>query len=225
MGSITVGNLLTKAQTILQDPDGTRWPKAELVGWINSAYVEIIAARPDANSESATLTCKEGARQDLTETFPQAQRLLDITRNMAGDQAPVGQIERDVLDTQLGNWFVTSASDSVEYYMFNPKLPREFLVYPPATKDAQLEVVFSSVPENHDPSGSGVDSETIKLSDTYANVILDYTLYRAFSKDAEYAANAQRAAAYYEAMQSALGVKAKTDNAANPRDVYPAATK
>ncbi|MCK7581011.1 MAG: hypothetical protein MZV65_38935 [Chromatiales bacterium] len=57
----------------------------------------------------------------------------------------------------------------------------------------------------------------IKLDDIYANAILDYVLYRAYSKDAEYAANAQRAALHYQAFTNALGVKTQVDTNNDPR--------
>ena len=223
MGATMVNTILDKAQTILQDPDGTRWSKAELVGWVNSAYTEIVNARPDATAASQTFKCEAGITQVLTAQFPQALRLLEVDRNVASAStgAMVRLIERGVLTSQVRDWPTATPSDTVEFYMFDPKLPREFMVYPPATADAELEVVFSSVPENHDPANIPAD-ETIKVPDSYANVILDYVLYRAYSKDAEYAANAQRAAAHFEAVQFALGTKAKTDTAVTPRDESPA---
>ena len=44
----------------------------------------------------------------------------------------------------------------------------------------------------------------ISVVDTYANALMDYILYRAFSKDAEFAANAARATAHYGAFSSAM---------------------
>jgi hypothetical protein len=42
------------------------------------------------------------------------------------------------------------------------------------------------------------------LPDIYGNVLADYILYRAYTKDSEYAGNAQRAQAHYAAFQAAL---------------------
>lgn len=56
----------------------------------------------------------------------------------------------------------------------------------------------------------------IKLDDIYANAILDYVLYRAYSKDAEYAANASRAALHYQAFTAALGAKTQVDAGNDP---------
>ena len=46
--------------------------------------------------------------------------------------------------------------------------------------------------------------------------ILDWVLYRAYSKDAEYGANEARAAASYQAFNSALGAKTQVDAAVAP---------
>ena len=92
---------------------------------------------------------------------------------------------------------------------------------PPATTTAQLEVVYSSVPTGHTISGNTVPDEVIKVDDSWANCIIDYILYRAYSKDAEYAANSQRAAAHYQAMQASLGVKTQSDQAVTPQEGAP----
>jgi len=222
MSTVKVIDLVNKAQTILQDTTSTRWPQDELVGWLNDAYREVILLRPDANSESGTFSCKAGTRQVLTDEFPSALRLLDVVRNTAtnSSQGAVRIIERQILDDQRRCWHAEDQSESIEHFMFDPKLPREFLVYPPASTDAQLEVVFSSVPVGHDAQTDySTSMETIKVVDSYANALLDYMLYRAYSKDAEYAANAERAMAHYEAMQRAIGVKTQSEQSANPRDL------
>ena len=43
------------------------------------------------------------------------------------------------------------------------------------------------------------------LDDIYINPIIDFMLYRCFSKDAEYAANSNRAAGHYNAFLQQLG--------------------
>lgn len=45
---------------------------------------------------------------------------------------------------------------------------------------------------------------------------MNYILYRAYSKDAEFAANASAAAAYYQAFQGNLAGKAGAEAASNP---------
>jgi len=218
MATTTVNSLVQKAQTILQDTTEIRWPQDELVGWLNDAYKEIVNIRPDANSEAGTHSCTAGTRQNLRDSFASALRVLDVVKNVSSGKV-VDHIDRRVLDDQRRSWHAETESADIEHWMFDPRIPYSFLVYPPASVSASLEVIYSSVPTDHDvDTDYSGNAETIKLVDSYANAILDYMLYRAYSKDADYAANAQRATAHYQAMQAALGAKTQSDTAANPRD-------
>ena len=56
------------------------------------------------------------------------------------------------------------------------------------------------------PTEVAIDA-AILVSEIYRNVLLDYVLYRAYLKDADYTENAQRAVAHYTAFNQALGVR------------------
>ena len=94
-------------------------------------------------------------------------------------------------------------------------------MYPPATNTAQLEMVYADAPGSHalaesalDPAGG--NTEVIKLDDIYLSPITDWILYRAYSKDAEYGANEQRAAASFQTFNAAIGTKTQVDAAVTP---------
>jgi hypothetical protein len=59
-------------------------------------------------------------------------------------------------------------------------------------------------------------SGNISLPDIYGNALGDYVLYRAYTKDSEYAGNAQRAVAHYTAFANALGIEIKGTLAVAP---------
>lgn len=208
--AITVTSILTKVQLILQDTTNVRWTEAELLGWLNDSYKEIINARPDAHSESYTFACTQNSTRQVLPSG--AIRLLDVTYNLSSGRA-IRLLPRIVLDDTRRAWHTETGAD-IEHWMFDPKLPREFFVYPaPSAPGHQIEIVYSSVPADHtDAAGD------YRLIDSYHNATVDYMLYRAYSKDAEYAANAQRAAAHYQAMQTGLGVKTQSDAATAPTD-------
>jgi len=222
MATVKVVDLVARAQTILQDTTATRWPVLELQNWLNDAYREIVNIRPDVNTQTGTYTCTVGTRQVLTSGFANATRLVEVTRNVASssDKRAIRLIDRRVLDDQRRGWHAETGTVNIEHYMFDPRLPKEFLVYPPATTSAQLEVVYASVPAAHALSEAQLTNPAtvtpINIDDNYANVMLDYMLYRAYTKDAEYAANAQRATGHYQAMQASLGVKTQGDMAVQP---------
>lgn len=225
MASVKVVDVVSGVQTILQDVTAVRWTLAELQRWLNDAYREIILLRPDANTETGTLTCAAGARQTISTAFPSAMRLMEVVRNMAAtsDKRAIRLVDRTVLDEQRRLWYGETQTVNIQHYMFDPRLPKAFMVYPPATNLAQVEVVFASVPVAHTlteaqltAGGGSASTEVIKLDDCYANAITDYMLYRSYSKDAAYAGNAQRAAAHYAAMTAALGIKTQVDTTTGP---------
>jgi DUF971 family protein len=55
----------------------------------------------------------------------------------------------------------------------------------------------------------------IDIQDIYTSPILDYVLYRAYSKDASFAGSAQRAAAHYSQFANALGAKLQNEATRN----------
>lgn len=222
MATATVGDIITRADVILQD-NNVRWPLSELQYWLNDAYRAIIMQRPDANMRSGSFTCATGTRQLLTNAFggfPEALRLRSVVRNLVGTGRAVRLIQQAVLDDQRPGWHAETASINIQHYVYDPLNPTEFLVYPPAALGATLEVVYSSVPTQHAIAEAGLkaSTEVIKLPDIYVNPILDYILYRAYAKDSEYAANAQRAQGHFQAYAAALGAGVQADTATSPVD-------
>jgi hypothetical protein len=222
MATVKVVDLISRAGTILQDTTNVRWPAPELQGWLNDSYREITILRPDSNTQTGEFTCVTGARQVVTTIFASALRVIEVVRNTAAGSAKgaVRLVNRQMLDDQRRNWYAETGTVDIQHYMFDPRLPKEFLVYPPATTSAKLEVVYSSVPLAHTLTEAQLTNpattEVIRIDDSYANAMLDYILYRAYSKDAEYAANAQRAMAHFQAFQSALGAAAQVNAASQP---------
>lgn len=223
MATTKVIEIIDRVETILQDSN-LRWPRLELQSWINEAYLNIVLARPDSNAQTGTLTCEAGTRQTLVNAFPGALRLLDVVRNLAAasNKRSVRLVSRQVLDDQRPEWHTETGSVDIQHWTFDPRQPKEFFVYPPATTSAQIEVVYSAPVGAHalgeaDLDPDGADTTTILLDDLYAPAIVDWVCYRAYSKDAEYGENTQRAQAHLAAFTSAIGARTEVDNAANPQ--------
>ena len=161
---------------------------------------------------NATLTCVAGTRQ----TLPSAgSKLIEIVRNVAATSAKkaVRMINREILDAQTPGWHNLTGVVDITHFMYDPRDPKTFYVYPPATTSAQLDIVYAAYPtditEPADGSLYSAVSGNISLPDIYGNVLGDYILYRAYTKDSEYAGNAQRAQAHYAAFGNALGIEVK----------------
>lgn len=217
MSTIKVIDVIKRVEDVLQD-SGVRWPRVELQNWLNESYLQIVMLRPDANAKTGTFTCAAGTRQVLTSQFSTALRLLDVVRNVAATSTKrvVRSVVRSVLDDQKPTWHAETATVDIQHYTFDARQPKEFFVYPPATTAAQVEVVYVDSPVPHTLTASALDpagtnTEVIRLDDIYLSGIMDWMLYRAFSKDAEYAANAARAGAHYQAFMAGIGNKTQSD--------------
>ncbi len=222
MSTVKVVDLIKRAHTILLDASAVRWTALELQDWLNDGYKEIVALHPDSNAQTATFTCAAGYRQDISATYPEAYRVLEIISNKAAlsNKRPVQLVSRKSMDTVRPGWYNDSQSISIEKYMYDKRVPKEFLVYPPATSTAQLEIIYATVPAPHTLTEvqlmNPATSEVIRLDVIYANPLLDYMLYRAFSKDSDQANNAARATAHYQAMVTSLNFKVQSDEAVSP---------
>ncbi len=225
MSTVKVTDIIRRVEDVLQDTN-IRWPRTELQNWMNESYLAITLARPDANAKTGSFTCVAGTRQVLTAEFPSGLRLLDVTRNLASDSGykVIRLVARSVLDDQRPAWHAETGTTAIQHYTFDPRQPKEFFVYPPATTSAEVEVVYTDSPGAHaqtesqlDPTGN--DATTILLDDIYMSPMIDWILYRAYSKDAEYGANEQRAQAAYNAFNSALNMKNQVDAAVSPSNM------
>lgn len=222
MSTVKATDIIRRVEHVLQDTN-IRWPRLELQNWLNEAYLAITLLRPDANARAGTFTCAAGTRQVLTTAFPSSLRLLDVTRNLAATSTKrvIRQVLRSVLDDQRPSWHAETGSVNIQHFTYDPRQPKEFFVYPPATTAAEIEVVYADAPGSHSLTESDLDPDTgsaevIKLDDIYMSPIIDWVLYRAYSKDAEYGANEARAQAAYGAFNAAIGAKSQTDSAVSP---------
>lgn len=203
----TVGQVLSRARRVLQEKGaGIRWTTLELLDWLNEGYLAVLALRPEVGAVTTEFPCASGTRQSLPAG---AVRLLDVVRNTApgsGGMTVMG-IARASLDAARRGWHGEPASITVEHYIYEPAAdPLRFYVYPPATDAVRLEIIYSVPPQPHGAAqASDGSTELLNYPDVYAPALVDYVLFRAFSKDAEHQANMARANMHHGAFVVALG--------------------
>ena len=217
--AVTVQSVIDRAQTVLQDTTGVRWPVvSELVLWINDAQREIALLKPDASATNTTITLVTGTKQDIPSG---GNRLLKAVRNMSAASNGTGKrsvrlVDREVLDGQTPDWHDPTVSGDaahtniVKHYIYDEANPRNFYVYPGVSGNAYLEIIYSSNPAAVTQSGS------LSIPDIYANAIMNYVLYMAYMKDAEYAGNAQRASSHFQLFTTSVTGKGQIDAMTNP---------
>lgn len=202
----TAQTVINSAQQILVD-DNVRWLETELLDWINAGVRAIADARPDATIVVANLTLVAGTKQTLP---ADAVSLVDVVRNVSG--RAVRPASMSLMDAQRPDWH-TETAGATRNYFYDRRTPRTFFVYPPAAASAQVEIKYHA-----NPALLTVATQNIPIGDEYVNALLDYVLYRAFSKDAEYTATNARAVAHKTAFDNALGTKTAGDSAVAPKE-------
>lgn len=217
--TISVSSVITKAQTIIQDATGVRWPSDELLGWLNDGQREILIYKPSANAKNVSVKLTTGTKQSLP---ADGLQLLDVIRNTGTDGNTPGRAiritMREILDAQLPDWHSSTANATVKHYTYSPLTPKVFYVYPPqpSTNQGYVEMAYGALPADATLNGN------INVDDIYQTVLIDYILYRAYSKDTEYAADPQRASAHQAAYLATLTGRTAVEVGADPNATAPA---
>lgn len=206
MSTITTTALITKVSMILQDPTNIRWTQDELLGWLNDAQSEIVLYKPNACVKNVDMTLVAGTKQ----TIPaDGVGFIDVPRNTGGDA--VRATNRQILDAQIPNWHASSRANSkVVHYCYSPYNPRTFYVFPPSPGGNSVEIIYTASPTAATLGG------VISIDDIYSTAIINFILYRAYTKDAEYAENFAAAQAYYQAFTTQITGKNNSEVVTDP---------
>lgn len=213
MGTLTAQYVLDKAVIQLNDLTSVRWTRAELLKWLNDAQRQIVLMQPNSSNVTAAMKMVAGTRQ----TIPaDGWLLLDVYRNMGTAGTTPGRairiVSKELMDGFNPDWHSDTAATVVKNYLYDIQDQTAFWVYPPSNGMGYLQVNYAKV-----PADLTSESQAIGLNDILQTVILDYIMYRACSKDAEYAPGLQLAQGYWSTFTAALGAKenAETTNSPN----------
>lgn len=226
--AVYASDIIARAQIIVQDTTGVRWPYAELLNWLNDGQREVALYKPSATAQNVAIMLTSGTLQSIGTG---GLALLRIIRNL---KTPVGTprlgaracriVDREVLDSQHPDWHDSTVfpyEKVVKHFCFDDSDPTNFYVFPGNNGTGAVEAVISKSPDDIVPlvANSQVLTDYRKLinvPEIYANCLLDYTLFRAYSKDADYAGNADRSGGHYAMFTAALGAKQQNEIANNP---------
>lgn len=217
--AVTVQSVIDRVQAVLQDTTGIRWPvTSELVLWVNDAQREIALMKPDASAVNTTVTLATGTKQEIPS---EGNRLLKVVRNMSAASGGTGKrairlVDLMVLDSQTPNWHDPTVTgdaahgSTVKHYAYEEANPRNYYVYPGVSGNAYVEIVYSANP------ATVTISDNLSIPDIFANAVMNYVLYMAYMKDAEFAGNTQRGASHFQLFTASVTGKGQVDAITNP---------
>jgi hypothetical protein len=188
--------------------------------YLSDAQREIANIRPDATAVHSNVQLATGTEQSIP---TDGLRLIKLVRNMSGSGTDatgarsIRVVTEDSLNTTEPSWHdPTVTGDAthgteVKHYIFDSEDPRKFYVYPGVAGSAYVEVVYSK-----NPTSIGAATDVIQVDDIFANALINFVLYRAYLKDAEYAGNQQRAGSHYQLFTQSLARGAVVASAIEP---------
>lgn len=199
---------IERAQVILRDKTGRYFKESDLWLWLCDGQREVALQVPEAAAVTENLALVDGVTQSIPDT---SHCLIDIPRNTTGET--IRLIMKDIMDDLRPDWAKDTGSTTVQHYMYErdaagrPKRPRNFEVWPPvlnvttpATVTATVVCISSAMPDD-----SSYETDEFLVDVTYANALLDYTLYRGLSEFTGNPEHMRRATAHLEAFMIACG--------------------
>lgn len=207
----SVASLIDRARIVLQDKKITvRWSDEELVYWLNDGQREVVNLKPEANAVNQAILLAAGTQQRLPDG---AVQFFSLTRNLGFDGLTAGTairlVDKAALDAAVPNWHLAAPAAEVLECMADPLDPLRYSIYPPNVGGYYVEAVFSNTPADTTLNGN------ISLPDIYSNALLNYMLFRGYSKDAEHAANAALAASSYSLFVNGVTGRAQAEASRN----------
>jgi len=227
MGTVTAQTILNKAAIQLTDLTNVRWTRAELLSWLNDGMRQIVLLQPSASSTTTAVKLVAGTRQ----TIPAGGwLLLQIYRNLGTTGSIPGRairiVSRELLDGFNPNWHSEMQKPEVRNYIYDVQDQLAFFVYPPNNGTQYIELNYSA-----QPTDLTTESQVIPLFDIFQSALVDYILFRACSKDAEYAPGLQLAQGYLATFTSAIQGKSQIESindptqSLNPRNTFVAGSQ
>lgn len=238
--TILVRQLIADMSAHLVDtnPQFKHWTQDEMIGYLNDAQRAIAKYIVHACSRVDAVKLRAGTKQSIehipeTDVIPgngstpevvNGTFLQSIVRNMGADGAtpgrPIRVVDRDILDTSNPDWHNKSGTPT--QYTFDPAAPKIFYVSPGVASGANVwvELCYLSdpvqIPLAGDYSKDGSNSTVISVDDKYADDLKNYMLARAYTKESQFAANAQLASYHAGNFVTSLNAQATALTGVNP---------
>lgn len=191
--ALTAASILDRVRSQLVDEDATkRWSDAELLRLLSDGQRMIATMDPSATSTVSSVLLASGSRQ----TVPSGgKRILSVIRNMGTDGATPGRavrlVDSDMLDTYDADWHAETKALVVKNYMFDPSEESAYYVWPPSNGVGYVQLNYSKIPVELTAT-----TDSLAVSDIYAPALFDYTMWRAHSKDSDFAGGQDTANRY-----------------------------
>lgn len=201
----STASIVSSVRGTLIDASAVTFSDAVLVQYVNEAISATCFVKPEAYPVESSLALTPGIRQTLPDG---ATGLLDVVYTGAG--TAVTQVDKALLEAADPNWPSITPVASIDHYTTDPRLPLQWLCYPPAAAGATAVVRYGAVPATATLGGN------IPLPDSYKTCLIDYTLSRAYAMNSK-KQDTTKEAYHKQQWGAALGLKTQSQVSNTPR--------
>jgi len=205
VGTASVATLIGSVRGTLIDASAVTFSDAVLTQYLNEGIAATCFVKPEAFPVEASLTLTPGIRQTLPDG---STGLLDIVSTGAGTM--VTQVDKALLEAADPNWPSANAVAAIDHYTYDPRLPLQWLCYPPAAVGATAVVRYGAVPDDV------AITDSLPLPDSYEACLIDYVLSRAYSMNSK-KQDTTKEAYHKQQWGAALGLKTQSQVSNSPR--------
>lgn len=203
--AIALKSLIDAVAVQLYDESNTNWSEPELLTWLTEALGALAAVRPDLFTQTEVVPLAAGARQDTPATSVRVARVLGTRETETGATRAVTRFDLRSMGAARPGWESDPAGRARQYALAPDA--DVFYLYPPQPDPPHFgvveHIVIDDVPE---PADAGYDTHEIDLDQRFRRALVDYVLYRTYSKDADVGGQSERATMHYKAFVDGTGV-------------------
>ena len=190
---MTPQDIINRARTTLNDTAATRYPDAELLRYVNDSLDAAYALAKRLFYVVGEVTCIQNETIQRV-CLAGASEIIDVIRIKGGNA--VRRMDKSLLDAFVPNWHQATPAPAEQWQRMVDD-PVRFYLYPPAPANQILEVIYVPSP------GEYALTDTLPLPDAHMPALHDFVVFRAHSKDAEYA-ESEKTAAFFKLFAESL---------------------
>ncbi len=196
MSTIYISKIFDRALRIT----GAGNTKAELLDWFNEGETTYVIKKPDSYTKTADQLMIAGTKQTLaSDGILFLEPICNLGLDGSTFGAAVFTVDKAQMDRSQPGWHGATADTTIEAVIFNQRNPKVFYISPPQPTENQsyLRYEYSALPPEIIVTDNDYDV-IFNLSDECAPNMLNYLLFRLYSKDSGQIADAvQRASLHW----------------------------
>ncbi len=201
-------DIIGDAVITLNDEGFDSWEEPELFSYVSEGQQATVLLKPDAYVLNSAVQLVAGVLQTVS-----GFQLIRIPYNMSTDGinigAPIEIVDFDEFTKLNPGWTTETASATVEKVMFDLDDPTRFYNYPPQPVSDQgyVQQARAVCPDALEALDQAPHYHVeLVLGDQYRPTLVNYTIYKAYAKDAATAKfAAQRSIHHFNLFAKALG--------------------